>query len=373
MLHVVGAMDRGGAETMLMAVYREIDRRVVQFDFLEFSDRESDYADEIRRLGGRVVRCEWSQRPDRLFATIRDLTRVIRQTGPYMAVHSHLNFASAWVLMAAWIAGVPVRIAHGHIAASMQRGVVARCSRSVRRAMTRLCATRRVACTRAAGRFVFGGRRFDDGGVVIRNAVDISAFHPDLMLRSGLNAAIPGSGSGAFRLLSAARMENQKNHEFLVNVAAALAARSIPFAMYFAGDGSLRGYLESAVRRRGLERDVHFLGVREDMPDLLSACDLLLMPSFYEGLPVILVEAQAAGIRCLVSEAVDPEADLGLGLLEFLPISSPEAWVEAITNASLVRPRAVEVRCALEERGYGITEAAASFLALYPQLESARK
>ncbi|XVX20482.1 glycosyltransferase family 1 protein [Actinomycetota bacterium] len=364
-LHVVGAMDRAGAETMLMAMYRALDRERYQFDFLELEAGRSDYADEIESLGGRIFHCQWSQSPLKLRSTVHSIEAVIAAHGPFAAVHSHVLFASGTVLLAARRAGVATRIAHSHSTSTHRSGAMERGYQTYARGLLRLSATHMAACTGAAGDYLFGARRFSGSPHVVPNAVDVESFRPAEgperdQLRRALS--IPDE---RLVLVSVARLEPVKNHEFLVAVATELEARGYDFEMFFVGDGRLRSHLEQLVTRQELDRKVRFLGLRNDIPELLRASDLLVMPSLYEGLPVSLVEAQASGLPCLVSDQVSREADLGLGLVRFLAATNPADWADAITHPPASVSDGGVIRRALAIRGYTVDSALTTMCALY--------
>ena len=162
-----------------------------------------------------------------------------------------------------------------------------------------------------------------------------------------------------------ARLEPVKNHRFLIETAAELVRRGDPVRVVLVGDGSLRQQLEEQVSVAGLGDVVSFLGVRSDVADLFRAMDVFAMPSHYEGLPVVLVEAQATGLPCVVSSAVTREADLDLSLIRYVEPGSPEAWADAL--AATVRPDlgSATIRAALHARGYDVREAAGRLLELY--------
>lgn len=365
-LHVVGAMNRGGAETMIMSMYRALDRTRLQFDFLELQSGPSDYREEILSMGGRLIHCEWSQSPKRLVQTIRELSQTIRSEGPFRAVHSHVLFASGTVLLAAARAGVKSRVAHSHSTSMARQGLSAKVYALLARGLIRSFATNLAACSVDAGSYLFGREPFAQMGLVVPNAVDTDVFRPPIEdERVGLRVAFQ-LPLESMVLVSVARLESVKNHKFLVELADVLDSSGFGFDMLFIGDGSLRSALEVEVSDRGLEHRVHFWGVRDDVAEIMRCSDYLLMPSHFEGLPVALVEAQATGLVCLVSGNVTKEADMGLGLLYHYPTSDPALWADVLAHPTSL-PRAVaSTKRALDERGYGVSGALEKLLTLYP-------
>ena len=161
---------------------------------------------------------------------------------------------------------------------------------------------------------------------LVRNGVDLDVFKPmPRPVRNEIRDSL-GVPPGQLLLGSIARLEPVKNHDFLISVASRLRERGASFRMVFVGDGSRRLELEGRVSQLDLDGQVHFLGIRRDVERLLGAMDQLVMPSHYEGVPVVLMEAQASGLPCLVSDAITSEVDLGVGLVDFLPTDDPDLW-----------------------------------------------
>ena len=366
-LQVAGSMNRGGAETLLMSVFRTMDRSRLQFDFIEFGEESSDYGAEIERLGGRILRMKPPAQLG-LRRAMHEYSSLIRQHGPYRAVHAHILHSSALPLMAARRAEVPIRIAHAHIAAD-RSGAKVRVYQAWARASIRRSATDLVACRPEAGDYLFGAS--PPAAVrIINNGVDLDTFtQPMESSTRALRSSLSGAPEGLI-LGCVARLEPVKNHSLLLLLAETMRAQGLGVTLVFIGDGSQRDTLEEEVRQRGLDPVVRFLGVRSDIPELLKALDAVVLPSHREGVPVALVEAQAAGVPCLVSTAVDASVDLGLGLVQFLDVNSTTDWMDAIRSV----PRRDEDhpvvtaearRSALTAAGYDIESVVQEFMSLY--------
>ncbi len=362
-LHVVGSMDRGGAETMLMNLYRTLDRTRLQFDFLVFTDSSGDYDDEIGELGGRVIRAPRPSESGYLRAVL-EVEKRIRANGPFIAVHSHILHASAIPLAAARRAGVPVRVAHAHNTDDQTRTGVRKLVYSLTtRWLIDRAATDLVACGDQAGLYLFG-RNWRKSGMVVRNSVDLDKFTPPTAdVRAAARRRF-GIAEGSLVLGCIARLEPVKNHDHVLDVVSTLAGERA-VTLLLAGEGSLRSQLERRARSLGIDHCVRFLGVLDDVPELLAAIDLLLLPSHHEGLPVVMIEAQAAGVPCLSSDTVTRESDLGLGLVMFLPTSDRSAWVEAVEHMSRRRVDANACRETLVHAGYDVKSAVNRIYSIY--------
>lgn len=365
-LEVVGALNVGGAERMILNAVRHLSEHAgaPAVDFLVFGNEAGVLEEEAVAAGARVLRMD---RPDRLrpWKFVGELRGLLRTHGPFDVVHSHLNLASGPVLAAAALAHVPTRIAHSHNTADAQGGPWRAAYGQLSKALIRAAATQMVACGHEAGRFLFG-KSWDAHGVAVPNGIDIDAFAPNLSDRLRVRAEW-GVSSEALVAGSVARLAPAKNHAFMIDVMAAELRAGRDAHLMIVGDGPLRIDLEAKVRRLSLQGRVHFLGVRDDVSRVLAGLDVVLMPSHHEGLPVALVEAQASGTPVLASYAVSREADLGLGLVEFLPKDSIHGWTRALesrlpTSVALPPDR---LRAQLRARGYDATQTAEALARLY--------
>jgi len=340
-LQVVTIMNRGGLETMLMNYYREIDRSRLQFDFLVHREGRGHYDDEIERLGGRIYRMPML-RPGRYRQYFRELERFFAEYPEYPVVHAHNNENSSFVLRAAKNAGVPCRIAHSHLSdlAIDYKLPFRLYARSVMQGQP----THYFACSENAGRWLFGRNK---PVTVLNNAVNAAEFRYNPTLRERVRAEL-GAGD---RLVIGhiGRFTRQKNHRFLLDIFQAVRDRRPDALLVLAGEGDLLAETAAKADRLGIAASVRFLGVRRDIPALLQSFDLFLFPSLFEGLPVVLVEAQAAGLACLVADTITREADM-TGRVGFASLkASPEAWAERILGLPLEHADTAE---AIARSGY---------------------
>jgi len=222
-----------------------------------------------------------------------------------------------------------------------------------------------------AGGALVGMKRFRKEGIVIPNAVDTACFFPGRPEVRAVSRRSLGLAEESLILVSVARMEPVKNHRFLLELASILAEHGYKFDLLLVGDGTLRRDLETEVLRRGLVNSIHFLGARGDVADILRCCDALLLPSIREGLPVSLVEAQATGLPCLVADSVAEEADMGLGLVQFLSTDSSELWMQALDALPRAPLTSSVIQERMSENGYTVEGALQALLGLYPQVDGA--
>jgi glycosyltransferase involved in cell wall biosynthesis len=337
-LQVVYTLNRGGIETWLVHVLRHIDRARFRLDFLVHTPDRCDYDDEVVALGARVIRCPPPTRPWR---HARHLRRVLREFGPYDIVHSHVTF-TGYVLRLAQAAGVPVRVAHSHNDAPGVRGeggLPQRLFLALTAPWVRRAATHGLAASRLAAAALFGPRWAEDPRWRVAHCgVDLEPFSRPVeaaQVRREL-----GIAAGAPVIGHVGRFFRQKNHDFLLDVAAEFVRREPRARLLLVGDGSLRPDAERKAARLGLGHVAIFAGSRPDVPRLMrGAMDTFVLPSLYEGLPLVGVEAQAAGLPCVFADTITPEVDAVPALVRRLPLDGgPAPWSEALAACLAARP-----------------------------------
>lgn len=322
-LQVVTNMDRGGLETFVMNMYRRVDRSRVQFDFLCHRDGSFAYDGEIEALGGRIYRVPRCNPLDPRYLKAIDS---FFEEHPYRVVHSHINCMSALPLAAARRHESVVRIAHSHNSRQdrdLKYPLKLACKRRIRHEATDL-----FACGVEAGRWMFG----TDDFTVVRNAIDVDVYAFDETRRQRVRAAL-GVAPLAPVVGHVGRFSHVKNHAFILEVFAALLGQRPDAILLLVGDGELRPDIERRAEELAISGSVRFLGVRSDVPELMQAMDAFLMPSLYEGLPLVLVEAQASGLPCVISDCIPADCDLEGSSMVRLPLSAPlNQWSEALTD-----------------------------------------
>lgn len=320
-LQVVTYMGRGGLETLLMNYYRHFYRDQVQFDFLTHRDFEADYDGEIRSLGGRIYRLP---RLNPMSASYRQALGSFFSAHPeYDIVHSHLDCMAGIPLREAAKHGVPVRIAHAH-SASQARDLRYPVKLFYKRTIPKY-ATHLFACGEAAGNWMFGDHSFR----VLPNAIDTAAFTYDPIARARVRAGM-GIGRDAFVVGHVGRFRREKNHTFLLAFFAELIKKRPDAVLLLAGDGDLEPEMRKRADELGIRDRVIFAGARSDVPDLLSAMDIFCLPSLFEGLPLSVMEAQASGLPCLLSDRVPEECCVRESTKRLRLESSASEWADEI-------------------------------------------
>jgi glycosyltransferase EpsF len=356
-LHVLRGMDRGGAETMIMNYYRNIDRNRIQFDFLCMSDEEHHYDEEIESLGGRIIHIPPPKKSG-VLAHIRDMVSAMKGYGPFVAVHAHTLHHSGIVLLSARVAGIKNRISHSHSTSNVgEDRLIRKVYFSLMRLLIHKQATRLLACGEEAGRYLFDDRKYEEGRVtVLPLAIDLELYR-DLSIDDSMRKRHALSLENTSLVLGhVGRFAQPKNHMFFIPLLKQLRDLGVDCKLVLVGDGSLREEFEEEIANNELENYVKLLGVRSDIPELMNMLDVFLLPSLYEGLPVVSIEAQAAGVPCIMSDNITREVDMGLGLVNFMSLDSPiQDWTKLIVSLQGVkRPDYSLRREALRSRGYSI-------------------
>ena len=339
-LHVVSSLERGGIELWLLQMLRAIDRDRYRMDFLVLNDHPGVFAPEVRALGSRVHLCP---DPKRLWRMQRRVSKLMRDDGPYDVLHSHVHHYGGLVLRLAARAKVPMRIAHSHndtrpaeADASWQRRLYLR----LMKRWIRRCATHRIAVSRSAAEDLFGAswQTAARGCEIIPCGVDFAGFAQPPCGRAAILKEL-GLSADVLVLGHVGRFHARKNHRFLLEVAAAAFARDGRVRLLLVGDGELLPDIQSRASELGIADRVVFTGARGDIAGLMQAMDVFVFPSYYEGLGLVLLEAQASGLACVVAEGLPGEVDVVPGLVHRLPLTAPAATWAAVALAVRDSPR----------------------------------
>lgn len=330
-LHIVGIMNRGGLENLIMNIYRNIDRKKVQFDFLVTREEKGVFDEEIKELGGVIFNIP-NIKDVGYIKYIKNLREFFKNHSEYKVIHCHRDALCSVYLKQARKVNVPIRIAHSHNTKLVEpKGLKGKCNILVKeyfRKSTTKYATHYFACGREAGEWLFGK---NNKVKVINNGVDLNKFIYSEEIRREIRNQI-GIEENILVIGNVARFSLQKNHEYLINIFKEINDKIPESKLLLIGGGPLEKQIRDKVERLGLEKNVIFMGVRNDVNALLMGMDIFLMPSLFEGLPVSMIEAQATGLHCMISDTITTEVDLGLGLVEFLPLDNTEKWISSIEN-----------------------------------------
>lgn len=356
-LHVVVNMNRGGAETLIMNLYRHIDRSKVQFDFL--TCKPGAFDKEIMEMGGVVHRIPYVTDVGHFKYT--RLLGDFFKLNPYHIVHSHMDKMSGAVLRNAKKYGVPVRLAHSHNTESEGNSII-RLYKWWNGMNIGRSATKFIACSTDAAEWLF--HRKAAKAQIVKNGIVPSQFTYSNETRTRIRGEL-GLAEHSFVIGHVGRFAKQKNHEFLIELFAEYEQLNKDAALVMLGDGPIRTEMESKAKELGLARKAKFLGVRQDVEEVMQAFDVFVFPSRHEGLPVTLIEAQGSGLTCIISDAITKEVDLGLGLIDFLPLHDQRIWLNRLVKSQKDINKRGKNHEAFINKGYDITKTAAEIESMY--------
>lgn len=322
---IMGKWVGGGVEAVVMNYYRHIDREKIQFDFICDDDSTCIPKEEIESLGGKVILIPPYQK---VLKYHKELKKILKD-GQYKIVHSHINALSVFSLWAAKSAKVPVRIAHSH-STSNKKEWKKTLLKNLLRPFSKVFATDYFCCSELAGRWLFGNKTYDKGKVyLLNNAIDVDKFKYNEKVRKQKRKEL-NIKDNQLVIGHIGRFVQQKNHEFLIDIFNEIHKQNKNTILLLAGDGPLKEEIKIKVKELGLEKNVQFLGQRNDANELYQAFDAFVLPSLYEGLPVVGVEAQAAGLPCFFSTDMTKETKV-LDTTQFIELTHiPKYWADKI-------------------------------------------
>lgn len=322
-LHIVPNMNVGGLETFIMNVYRNIDRNKIQFDFVEHYKDESAYDKEIKSLGGTIY--HFTLRNDNnIFKYIKNLNKLFKEHKEYKVIHCHMESIGALVFLIAKFHGIKIRIGHAHTnsVTNNLKGKIKRFTSSFFKYTT----TINLACSDEAGKYLFKNKKF----IVIPNGIDFEKFkfnkekRNELRKKFNLNKELVIGHVG--------RMDDAKNQLFLIDVFNKYQKYNKNSKLFLVGDGEYKNKIINKIKELNLEDKVVLLGVRSDVNELMSMFDLFAFPSKFEGLGIVLIEAQVNGLKCLASNNIPRNTNIS-NYIKYISLNE-NSWVNEMTKLS---------------------------------------
>lgn len=349
---IMGKWVGGGVEAVVMNYYRHIDRTKIQFDFLCDEDSTDIPYEEIEKLGGKVILIPPYQKVFKYQSVLKNVLK----SGHYNIVHSHINTLSVFPLLAAKRAGVPIRIAHSH-STTNKKEKKKNLMKLILRPFSKVFATHYMCCSELAGCWLFGNKTYDKGQVyLLNNAIDLDKFKYDENIRNKKRKEL-NIDNKTLVIGHIGRFVEQKNHRFLIDIFDELHKEVNNSILLLAGQGPLLKEIQAKVKKLNLEASVKFLGQRNDASELYQAFDVFLLPSLYEGLPVVGVEAQASGLLCELSDDMTKETKV-LSTTRFIGLDKDaKEWAKTIINDFNQFERK-ETKDEITRNGFNITKQA---------------
>lgn len=314
-LHIVGSMTPGGMENFIMNIYEQIDKSKIQFDIILHLRKEKDYVSRIEEMGGTVYQLpRLSRKP---FSNLKKLYRIVRDNQYKIVIRHTANALITPQLLAARLAGA-YTICHSHNETDPQKFL-----HRLGRLLMRIAANERFSCSPRAGAWMFGRKKY----TVVHNAINIKKFQYNSDAEQKIRKEFGLKTQHVYGYV--ANFLESKNHVYLLSIFRELLKLDADAKLFCVGDGTLRETIELQVKRLGLEGNVVLTGMRNDVEDFMSCFDMMIFPSKFEGLPLTIIESQAAGLPCLMSDAVTSDVIVTEGLVETESLDAvPQIWAE---------------------------------------------
>lgn len=351
-LHVLGSLNRGGAETMIMNLYRELDKTKFQFDFVIHTNEKGDYTDEILKLGGKIYSIP-AYKVYNHFAYKKAWKEFLNQHKEYNIIHGHVRSTAAIYLKIAKKYGL-YTIAHSH-STSSGKGIIA-IIKNILQYRIRYVADYFIGCSKESAEWLFGKKIANsDRCTILNNAIDTKKYLYNENTREKLRKEFNIKKEDKL-IGNVGRFSYVKNHKFLIQIFEEICKKSNNYKLILIGDGKLREEIEELVKRKKLEDKVIFTGVRKNINEILQAIDIIVMPSIYEGLPVALVEAQSASLPCLITDTITDEVDITELIYREKLREEPNVWANDIVDIlnNFNRETVKDVELKIKKHGYDI-------------------
>lgn len=327
-LEVCHGLAPGGIESFLLNVFENIDKDKFEISFALACEGKQFYEERVISQGAKVYHTSDLNGIKNITRHFFRLVKLLKKEGPFDVIHTNIDFFNGVNLLAAFVAGVPVRISHSHNTNSAHARTVGaklpiRIYRKVMRIIINILSTKRLGCSKDANLYMYGDKVKD--AVVINNGIDFSKFKSNDEIKDlSIN-------KNKINFITVGRMCEQKNSLFIVKVMNELVKLNNKFHLYWVGNGPQREEIKSLINKYKLEDNITLLGSRKDVPNILTKMNFMLFPSKWEGLGIALIEAQVAKLPCFISNNIPEEADLGLCTVISLE-KDEKQWAKIINN-----------------------------------------
>lgn len=350
-LHVVKVMDRAGAETMIMNIFRNIDRTKIEFDFLYLSDKVGDYEEEIINLGGKIYKLPEPEKQGRI-KNFFEIYKIIKKNGPYSAIHSHIMFYNGFINLIAYLTKVRTRISHSHSSNDIKKeSVIRRIYIFFSRCLIKIFSNVKIACGQEAGIYLYGKKQ---KFIILKNGIDLDKYKKvtkeDVeVLKRKLEIKKDELVIG-----HVGRFEKVKNQEYFIELAKAAKKLKINFKIVLVGNGSMMNEIVDMIEKSDLKENFCLPGVRTEIPDFMKVFDVFIMPSLYEGFPLTVVEALAGDNICYLSNNVPQETKIISSRVKFFDLSDDKEMIIQNILYDLKNKTEINLEEELTKQGFSI-------------------
>ena len=354
-LYFVDRMLRGGIQTFVIENMKHMDKNKIQVDYLLLDDgNKYELEDTLIEMGSKIFKLKgiWFRQPFDFIKYCIALNKFFKKHNDYKVVHLHSSSKNFMVLYYAKKYGIKVRIAHSHNIGFQSKNKMQILLGNIFKVPLKKYATDYFACSEIAGEWLFGKKNVKSGKVIIiHNAVDLDKFKFNNEKREKLRKELNIEDTDLV-IGNVARFTNQKNHEFLIDIFNEIYKKNNSSKLLLIGTGEKEIYIKEKVNELGLTNDVIFLGFKTNVNDYMNVMDIFLFPSKYEGLGLVLIEAQANGIKCFTSQNVVPLEAKVSDLLEYISLNeTSKNWANKVLSVNKNRKNVKEK---IIEKGYSI-------------------
>lgn len=325
-LHVLGGLNRGGAETIVMNLYRELDKSKFQFDFVVHTTQSGDYTEEILKMGGRIYSIP-SYKVYNHFIYKKAWKRFLEKHKEYKIIHGHVRSTASIYLNIAKKFGLKT-ISHSH-SISSGKGIKA-IIKNILQFRIRYIADYFMGCSKQANVWLFGKKIANsDRCFVLNNGINVNQFMFDDKIREKYRNKL-GIGKDEILIGHVGRFSPEKNHDFILKCFSKIYCINNNYKLILIGDGKEKEKLINKYGKKIFMKNIIFMGTVKNVNDYMQAMDIFILPSKFEGLGMVLIEAQASGLPCIASSNIPQEVDISKKI-KFCNLKN-DIWVEAILN-----------------------------------------
>ena len=369
-LYFVDRMLRGGIQTFVLENIKHMDKNKIQIDFLLLDDgKEYELENDLRTLGCNIYKLKgmWIRKITDFIKYNRALEQFFKEHHDYKVVHLHSSSKNYLVLKKAKKYGIPERISHSHNIDFQTKNIIKKSFGNLFKIPLRKYSTKCLACSEDAGKWLFGNKIVQsDKFMVIHNAIDLEKFRYNESIREKVREEL-GIANDCLVLGHVGRYTNQKNHEFLIDIFNEIHKQKSNSKLLLVGTGENENKIKEKVNNLNLNEKVIFLGFKNNVNDYMFAMDLFVFPSKFEGLGIVLIEAQATGMKCYTSKYVVPKEAKVSELLEFIDLKEgAKVWADKILNDSTERNNQCEK---IKDNGYDINVISEKLMEVYIRSE----
>lgn len=366
-LHILDELNTGGAERIVYTYFKHFNKNQFQWDFVvtRYADtsKKGILEKKIESIGGKIYKVH--RKRENYLRNILDIDYIIKN-GQYDIVHSHLDELSAIYLLSAKIHKVPVRICHSHLAGT-DRGFLVELLCKFFRLLLKHVITNKFACGNDAAKSLWGNNAIKDGSVyIMKNAIETDLFKFDVTIRNAKRNEL-NIREDCFVIGSIGRLSYQKNSDFIVDIFSEFHKKNQNSILLLVGVGDFLDLIEKKIKSYNLEGSVKLLGNRSDVNEIMMAMDLFILPSRFEGLPIVIVEAQCSGLPCIISDTITKEVSFSNNIRYLSLANTAKEWAEKILIQDIQVNRNL---CSdtIKSVGYDINEASIDLQDYYKKI-----